>query len=206
MTRNSISVAINIFLFGIVILLSSSVHAYTGDKQIIEAEKAKAVGGASKLADNSASGKYLTSLTKAGQAVTFTNIPAGNKLAIRYTSVQTGTISVAINNQQATKVNIHSSGASTGTFLYAIIDLKIPARSTLTVSLDTNDVALNIDRIEVGNGDLGLPPDIWNLPPLPVAAGPYPANWKGLSSIYTPRMVARRQVWRMVALGSAVNA
>jgi hypothetical protein len=43
----------------------------------------------------------------------------------------------------------------------------------LTISLATNDVAVNIDQIIVGDGDLGLPPDIWNLPPLPVAAGPY---------------------------------
>ena len=44
---------------------------------------------------------------------------------------------------------------------------------------------MNIDRIIVGDGDLGLPPDIWNLPPLPVAAGPYSADWKAVSRIYT---------------------
>jgi alpha-L-fucosidase len=32
---------------------------------------------------------------------------------------------------------------------------------------------------------LGLPPDIWNLPPLPVAAGPYSADWKSISRLYT---------------------
>jgi alpha-L-fucosidase len=30
-----------------------------------------------------------------------------------------------------------------------------------------------------------LPPDIWNLPPLPMADGVYPADWKGISRIYT---------------------
>ena len=55
----------------------------------------------------------------------------------------------------------------------------------MTISLATNDVAVNIDRIVVGDGDLGLPPDIWNLPPLPVADGPYSADWKAMSRIYT---------------------
>jgi alpha-L-fucosidase len=174
-----------IFLFGFLFLISFSASAYHGKKQIIEAENAKLAGGASKLADNSASGKYLASLTKSGQAIIFTNLTAANKLAIRYSSIKVGTISVAVNNEKPIKVNIHSAGALTGSFLYAIIDLKIPQRSSVTVSLDTNDVAINIDRIEVGNGDLGLRPDIWNLPPLPIADGPFTAGWKELSRIYT---------------------
>ena len=44
--------------------------------------------------------------------------------------------------------------------------------------------AVNIDRIVVGE-NLGLPPDIWNLPPFPVAAGPYSADWKALGRAYT---------------------
>ena len=84
------------FLFGFLFLLSSLAFANAGEKKIIEAETAKASGGASKLADRSASGGYLASLTKAGQAVTFANLPASSKLAIRYSSVKVGTISVAI--------------------------------------------------------------------------------------------------------------
>ena len=113
------------------------------------------------------------------------DIPAASKLAIRYASVTNGTISVAVNDQPARKVNVHSSGALTNSFLNAIIEIAIPPRATLTISLATNDVAVNIDRIVVGNGDLGLPLDIWNLPPLPVASGPYSADWKAMSRIYT---------------------
>ena len=52
-----------------------------------------------------------------------------------------------------------------------------------------------------------LPPDIWNLPPLPVADGPYTADWKGLSRIYTvPALVARSKIWCMGTLGSAIDA
>ncbi|MEO8110918.1 MAG: alpha-L-fucosidase [Ginsengibacter sp.] len=175
----------NIFLLALLLLLPYSSSAYTGKKHIIEAETAKSIGGAFKVVDPSASGGYLVGLIKAGQSITFSNLPAANKLAIRYASLKVGTISVSVNNQHSVKVNIHSSGALAGFFLYAIIDIKIPDRSGLTVSLDTNDAALNIDRIEIGNGDLGLAPDIWNLPPLPVAKGPFPADWKGLSEMYT---------------------
>ena len=108
-----------------------------------------------------------------------------------------GTISVAVNDLPARKVNVHSSGALTNSFLNAIIELAIPAKATLTISLANNDVAVNIDKIIVGDGDLGLPPDIWNLPPLPVAAGPYSADWKEISQHYqTPEW------WRDAKFGA----
>ena len=58
-------------------------------------------------------------------------------------------------------------------------------------------MAVDIDRIIVGDGDLGLQPDIWNLPPLPVAAGPYSADWKEISQHYqTPEW------WRDAKFGA----
>ena len=150
-----------------------------------EAESAKLIAGATKMSDSEASGGSLVNLSNHGQSIKFTNLPIGGKLAIRYASTAVGTISVAVDDQPARKVNIHSSGALTGSFLYSIIDISVSAHSTLTISLADNDVSVNIDKIILGNNNLGLPPDIWNLPPLPVAAGSYPADWKGLSRIYT---------------------
>ena len=150
-----------------------------------EAESAKLIAGASKVSDSEASGGSLVSLSKHGQGIKFTNLPVGRKLAICYASMAVGTISVAVDDQPARKVNIHSSGALTGSFLHSIIDIAVSGHSTLTISLADNDVSVNIDKIIIGNNDLGLPPDIWNLPPLPVAAGSYPTDWKGLSRIYT---------------------
>jgi alpha-L-fucosidase len=155
------------------------------EKKEIEAENAKLVGGASKIADKNASGGQLVILAQPGRGLQFENLPEASKLAICYASVNVGTLSVVVNNHQAVKVNVHSSGAVTGSFLHAIIDITIPKGAKLDISLNTSDVALNIDQIVVGNGDLGLPPDIWNLPPLPVANGEYPADWEGISRIYT---------------------
>lgn len=147
--------------------------------------KPSPVGGASKVTDGAATGGYSVGLAGTGQGAEAAGLPAASKVAIRYASVSVGTISVSINGQTARKVNVHSSGALTGSFLYAILDVAIPANAKLTISQGTNDVATNIDKIIVGDGDLGLSPDIWNLPPLPVAAGSYPADWKGLGLSYT---------------------
>jgi alpha-L-fucosidase len=150
-----------------------------------EAETAELVRGSSRVADSVASGGYLVHLTKSGQGIWFSDLPASRKLAIRYASVKVGTISVVVNDQPARKVNVHSSGALTGSFLYSIIDIAIPAHATLAISTSDNNIGVNIDKIIVGNHDLRLPPDIWNLPPLPVAPGAYTADWKSLSQLYT---------------------
>ena len=157
----------------------------SAEKAIREAEKAEITGGALKIADKSATGGFVVSLANTGEALKFVNLPQTAKLAIRYASVNVGTISVAVNNQPAVKVNVHSSGAVSGSFLFATIDITIPDKASLLIRIDSADVGLNIDQIIVGNGDLGLHPDIWNLPPLPLADGPYKANWKELSRIYT---------------------
>lgn len=167
------------------LVVSKPYNSISSEKKIVEAEKAKLIGGASIIADKSASGGQLVNLAQAGQGIKFENLPEAGKLAIRYASLNVGTISVSVNNQQAIKLNVHSSGAVTGSFLYAIIDVAIQKGAILNISLDAADVALNIDQIIVGNGQLGLQPDIWNLPQLPVAEGKYSADWKEISKIYS---------------------
>ncbi len=185
------------FLVGCLLLFSASTFTHAADKRLFKAEAAELIGGASKMADGSASGNNLVALNAPGEGVKFTGLPWANKLAIRYASTNVGTISVAVNDQPPRKVNVHSSGALTNSVLHAIIDIAIPAKATLIISLMTNDVAVNIDQIIVGDGDFGLPPDIWNLPPLPVAAGFYSPDWKVMSRLYqTPEW------WRDAKFGA----
>jgi alpha-L-fucosidase len=173
-------------LISVLIFLGFSFIAETkAQTRTLEAETAKLLGNATKTSDSKASGGNAVGLKKTDDGVRFANLPVAHKLAICYASIGVGTITVAVNNQEVRKVNIHSSGALTGSFLYSIIDIAIPNHASLTISLADNDVAVNLDKIVVGKGNLGLPPDSWNLPPLPVTAGPYPADWKGLSRIYT---------------------
>lgn len=172
---------INSFL----ILDTASAFAIVGKNQTFEAEKAMLVRGAQMEADPSASGGQIVSLSKPENAINFTKLPKAEKLAIRYASLNVGTISVSVNQQAAVKVNVHSSGAITGSFLHAIIDVTIPKGAEVKIFLDSTDVALNIDQIIIGVGNLGLSPDIWNLPPLPIADGPYKADWKEISRLYT---------------------
>jgi alpha-L-fucosidase len=154
-------------------------------KQTYEAESAGLIKGAFKVNAGQASGGYLVSLARPGDGIIFNHLKAGGKLAILYSSSGVGLLNVAVNNQSVPPVNVHSSGDLLGSFLHAVIDVKIPADASMSVSLVTNDITVGIDQIVVGKEDLGLPPDIWNLPQLPVADGPFPANWKGLSRIYT---------------------
>ena len=163
-----------------------AVLPYPQDRtHIFEAENARLLDGASKVAASAASGGYLVGLAKAGQAIEFTALPAASKLAIRYSSVETGTLSIEVNHQPARKLNVHSSGDISRSFLHAVLDVAIPAEATLTIRVGPNDAAVGVDQIIVGGGDLGLSPDIWNLPPLPVADGPYSPDWKSISRQYT---------------------
>lgn len=167
------------------LLFSTFPPALAAGTHTFAAKAAQRTGGALIIADPSASSGSLVGLRKPGQGVNFTRLPSASRLAIRYASVEGGTISVSVNGQPAHKVNIHSSGALTQSFLNAIIEVAVPAGATLTIRLAADDVPVNIDRIMVGSGTLGLPPDIWNLPPLPLEAGPYTPDWKSLSRIYT---------------------
>ncbi|MFZ2286967.1 MAG: alpha-L-fucosidase [Bacteroidales bacterium] len=164
-------------LVGSLIIFPAFCQAVAAENRWIEAEDARLVDGASGIADGEASGGYMVSLAKPGEAIRFKKqFPAG-KLVIRYTSVETGTISVLVDDLPAVKVNVHPSGALTGTFLNAIADVTVAAGTSLTIKHQDDDVSINVDCIIIGTGDPGLPPDIWNLPPLKPADRPYPADW-----------------------------
>lgn len=172
-------------------LSSGAAIAQSGSKRLIansttkvyEAEAIGAISGAVKTTAASAAGGYVMSFDKAGDGIGFKNVKAAQKLAIRYSSLGVGVLDVAVNGKSIQKVNIHSSGNLTGSFLNAIVNIKIPAGSNVAVSLVTPDIKVNIDQIAIG-GDLKLPPDIWNLPELPIAEGPYKPEWKELSQNY----------------------
>jgi alpha-L-fucosidase len=166
------------------LLFSLPLPTFAAQNPLFEAENFALTGTALKIKDASASEGTSVNLSHVGDSIKFTGLPAANKLAIRYASTNVGTISVEINDQAPRTVNVHSSGAFTNSFLNAIIDIPTSAGATLTISMNTNDVAVNIDHIVVGDGDLGLPPDIWNLSPLHIADGPYGADWKAISRLY----------------------
>ena len=154
------------------------------------------VGGGSKVTDPGAAGGSSVGLAGNGQGAEATGLPAASRLAIHYATVSTGTISVSVNGGTARKVNVHSTGALTGSFLYSIIDIDIPANAKVTISKASDDVAVNVDKLIVGDGSLGLPPDIWNLSTFKASDGTYKTDWAALSRTYqTP------QWWRDAKLG-----
>ena len=173
------------YLFvGMLMLLGFNTET-KAQKHSYEAETATIIGNSATINDSKSSGGFLISLSRQGDGIQFFNLPSANKLAIRYASLSVGTISVRVNNQPPRKVNIHSSGALKGSFLYSVVDISIKNHESLTIIIDDKDSSVNIDKIMVGKGNLGLPPDIWNLPDLPIAKGCYPADWNGLSRLYS---------------------
>ena len=171
-------------LFG-ALVLSACTSTAGMDKQEIQSDAGELVAGAVNVAERPPAVGHLVSLAKVGQGLKFAGLPASSKLAIRYGSVSVGTISVTVNDQPPQKVNVHSTGNLTSSFLMAKIDIPIPAGALLTIGLTETDVPVTVESIIIGDGDLGLRPDIWNLPSLPVAAGPYAPDWKEMSRLYT---------------------
>lgn len=173
-----------LFLASGITMIARSRLGHAIEKETFQLRAATPIGGASKIADRDSSSGYLVCLTSPGHGLRITHAPAGRKLAVRYASMSVGTISIAVNDKLTCKMNVHSSGALTSSFLTAIVDIAIPGNATVTISLESDDVGVNIDRVMVGS-DLDLPSDIWNLPPLAVAAGPYSADWRALGRAYT---------------------
>ena len=102
------SAKIQILVLGSMLLFSISRSSLGADKGVISVDGSELLGGASKILVDS--GQNLVSLAKAGQGLKLQGVPAGGTLAIRYASAEVGTISVAVNDQPARKVNVHSSG------------------------------------------------------------------------------------------------
>lgn len=167
---------------GVLISVTVGTTSHAAGVQTFKAQNAELLGGAAVVAADDGG---LVGLQQAGQGVKFSGLPAGGKLAIRYASKEVGVISVLVNDQPAKKVNVHSSGDLTRSFLYGKIDLAIPAGATVTIRLEEKDAPVNIQQIVVGDGELDLPVDIWNLPALPVAEGPYAPDWKALGKAYS---------------------
>lgn len=164
-------------LFAVNSTVSAKVSPY-------EAEAAVYIGGATKVADSKASGGYALSLAKPGDGFKVSNVSSADQLIIQYGTLSVGTISLQVNNEPLRKVNIHSTGSFKGSFLNAILSIAIQKGSAVTVFLAKGDTCVHIDKISFATGNIGLQPDIWNLPDLPIAKGPYEADWNDLSRKY----------------------
>jgi alpha-L-fucosidase len=167
-------------------LIATSLAARAAEK--FEAEKAALLGKAAVFADPKASGgNAVKSLGELGSGLRFDKVPAAKKLAIRYASMSgNGTYSIQVNDQAPLKVNFHSTGAWDTFYTNAIIDVDIPAGASLKLFSDAGDAEWSVDDILLGSGDLGLKPDIWNLPRFVPATGKYAPDWKSLDQYQTP--------------------
>ena len=154
----------------------------------IEAEKAALLGKAAVFTDAKASGRMaVRASAEPGSGLRFDKVPAAKKLAIRYASMtEMGTYSVQVNDQPPVKVNFHSTGAWDTYYTHAIIDVDIPAGASLKLLSGQGDADWSVDAILLDDGDLGMMPDIWNLPRFVPAAGKFSLDWKSLDQYQAP--------------------
>lgn len=113
-------------------------------KKIVEAEDATFIGGAVQKTTAGASGVKLVSLTRPHDGINFNHLPAGGKLAIRYSSLGVGLLNEIVNDQLLRKVHVHSTEDLLIFFLHAIID--ILKNAELKISLVSDDITVNIDH------------------------------------------------------------
>ncbi len=167
------------------VLLAQCAGAALSPATRIEAESGVLRGNAQIEKDSSDSaGSTVCGLGMIGAGMSFTKMPAAEKMAVHYAGKSYGTFSVYLDGVFSRKLNLHSSGALQGCYLNAVVELHIPAGATLTLQHDAGDADWNVDYVLVGQGDLGLGPDIWNLPPLRIAQGPFQPDWEQLSRTY----------------------
>jgi len=179
------------FYLFISVVLSNRALAQPGAKPFVvnstsnmyKPETALLLGNAKKNANEKAVGGYVLTLNKPGDGFAIKTVKAAHQLAIRYSCTGVGILEVAINGKLKEKINIHSSGNTTTSFLNARVLVKMPAGAQIAITLATDGITVNIDQVENGN-NLKLPPDIWNLPALPIASGPFAGNWRSIAQQY----------------------
>ena len=174
-----------VWRFGVFLALLGLTSASAAENHILKASAGQIVGEPVGLRAHTGSEDVSVTLTKPDEVLRFTDLPAADTVAVHYAALKPGAIAVAVNDQPPQLVSIHSSGSLKHSYLNAIAKVTIPAHATLTLQPVSTDTTVVIERVVVGDGDLGLPPDIWNLPPLPVASGPYDGDWAALSRRYT---------------------
>jgi len=90
-TRSFFSSGFLTLTLGGMLMLTAYAPGFAATKLDIPSKSAEAIGGAQKTGNED----VLASLSKTGQAVRFSGLPAAKTVAIRYASVEVGTISVS---------------------------------------------------------------------------------------------------------------
>lgn len=115
---------------------------------ILEAEAQTLFGRAESTTDGGASnGQMVSKLDLIGDGISFVQAAQADQLVIRYASMNTGHLSVYVNGSKQGFINFTSTGAWSGTYGTAVMNVAIPAGATVTLQNDTGDSGLNLDYV-----------------------------------------------------------
>ena len=125
-----------------------------GSTTTIEAESGSVYGRAQTYTDSVASsGAGVAYISAVGSGFSLTNVPAANKISLRYASINSGSISLRVNGSDVGNLNFSASGSWTANYTTASVNVAIPQNATLDIFYENGDAALNVDNIEFSSSN-----------------------------------------------------
>lgn len=122
------------------------------DATVFEAEKGITLGSSIVYEDQSAfKSGGVAYISELGSGFKIRHVPKSNFIAIRYSSINDGAISLYINGKKVEKLNFTSSGAWVTNYNFATIKIPVKHNSDLELRYDDGDTALNVDQVIVSN-------------------------------------------------------
>ena len=119
----------------------------------IEAESGQFLGGVSTYGDDQASGgSALAYLDNIGNGVRFNSVPLSDSIVVAYASMNTGTISVIVNGEDAGDIEFTSTNGWGIDYTKIGFEVDIQEGSTVEIVNQAGDVAMNIDYVDFNFG------------------------------------------------------
>ena len=116
--------------------------------EIVEAEAATLNGDAQTFNDGAASGgQGVAYLNTVGSGITFSNAPAASSVTIYYASMNTGSISLKVDGQDAGNIDFTSTGNWGGNYNAVTRNVSVTAGADFTIQFDSGDAAMNVDYV-----------------------------------------------------------
>ncbi|MDO6746719.1 CBM35 domain-containing protein [Gilvimarinus sp. 1_MG-2023] len=120
---------------------------------VLEAESATLLGGASIFNDEEASGgQAIENIHADGSGIEFSDVPHATALQLKYAATESGTYSVYVNDERKGEITFEATGSLSGSYEDSdSIYIDLPKGATLTLKKDAGDGALNIDYLLLVN-------------------------------------------------------
>ncbi|NLS11686.1 hypothetical protein HGP28_02125 [Vibrio sp. SM6] len=120
----------------------------TGNESQLQAEDAIPRGNVRIYPDSAAvGGKGMAYMYQTGDGLKFENVTQSNYIAVRYATINTGKIGLAVNGSRAYDLTFEGTGSWVGTYDMIEQQVSIPDGADVEIIFESGDSALNIDYV-----------------------------------------------------------